>query len=697
MKKYITRIITMLFCLLSAWMSAYANVDKAVIDSMYHQLSLVKTSADSVPLLCNLYDLLPRSAGAAIGFQIIETADRAGQPGDALDIIRNQANRYMRSDSVLNALRDRTLKFQESKDRAETLTFIRMMQNIRRARYSDREERDASLKEYIETLTVNPPSDIYDHIAMLHGICMIVSQEPNGEMLGVYLDSLASLIKKLPASSFSIRNAYGVHASVAYCMTRPHKSVAIDRALLHDIAKLEEYYHDKGRKYRSYAPSYYTIYTRLLSNFSILDPVSIQNYYDKVKEYVEEDENVRATYEKFPAADIYLAMSERDYAKALPLLKKYYDSPSNNFRRRMMIGYLLRAAEELGDLETQRTAATLYANILEEENEELARGMSQDLQLAYAIYNVKKQYGDMELEKKKSLASMQQTVSIVTSIAIVILGLLLIIVYRLYRRNRNLVKHLAASNSSLQMESENLRKSRAESIRARDIAQKANNLKSDFIKNMSYEVTVPLQAITEYSHLIADCVGDSGNKHLKEFADLIELNSELLSTIVNDVLRLSEIDSESMPVQSQVVNAKLLSQFTIESVKRRVRPGVELCLDAPDERVDMFTDPTRVQQILNALLTNAAKFTSHGKITLAYRLIDDGDKVEFSITDTGIGIKAENKDKIFDRFFKLDAETQGAGLGLTIARLLTRLLGGDVSLDTSHRGGARFLFILPKK
>lgn len=363
----------------------------------------------------------------------------------------------------------------------------------------------------------------------------------------------------------------------------------------------------------------------------------------------------------------------------------------------MMIGYLLRAAEELGDLETQRTAATLYANILEEENEELARGMSQDLQLAYAIYNVKKQYGDMELEKKKSLASMQQTVSIVTSIAIVILGLLLIIVYRLYRRNRNLVKHLAASNSSLQMESENLRKSRAESIRARDIAQKANNLKSDFIKNMSYEVTVPLQAITEYSHLIADCVGDSGNKHLKEFADLIELNSELLSTIVNDVLRLSEIDSESMPVQSQVVNAKLLSQFTIESVKRRVRPGVELCLDAPDERVDMFTDPTRVQQILNALLTNAAKFTSHGKITLAYRLIDDGDKVEFSITDTGIGIKAENKDKIFDRFFKLDAETQGAGLGLTIARLLARLLGGDVSLDTSHRGGARFLFILPKK
>lgn len=697
MKSHFLQAVILLATVLRLPLGAYCQGDRATIDSLYHQLSLMKTAADSLPVMCNLYDVLPRDKSTKLGHLVIETADRAGHPSEALDLIRNQANRYMRSDSMLKELRARALRFPESEERAETITFIRMMQNMRKARYSDREERNKTLTEYIKVMTLEPPVDKYEHIALLHGICMLISQEPNGEMLGVYLDSLSSIVNKLPASAFSIRNAFGVHAAVAYMMTSPHKSVACDRALLHDVSRLEEYYHEKGRKFRSYSPTYYTVYTRLLSNFEILDSVTIEKYYEKVKECVEEDDAVRATYEKFPAADIYLALSKGDYAAALPLLKKHYDSPSNLFRKRQMLGYLMRAAENQGDLETQRMAATLYANLLEEEILELGKGMSQDLQLAYAVYNVKNKYGDMELEKKRELASMQRKVITITSCALVVLVILLVIVFILYRRNRHLVNHLAASNRSLQTESENLRQSRAESIRARDIAQKANNLKSDFIKNMSYEVKVPLQAINEYSHLIADCVGDTGHRHLKEFADLVELNSELLSTIINDVLRLSEIDSASMPVQSQVVNVKLLTQFTLESVKRRVKPGVELKLDAPAERIDIFTDPARVQQILNALLTNAAKFTSEGCITLGYRLADGGSKLEFSVTDTGIGINPDNKERIFDRFVKLDSETQGAGLGLTIARLIARLLGGDVTLDTTYRGGARFLLTLPKK
>lgn len=213
---------------------------------------------------------------------------------------------------------------------------------------------------------------------------------------------------------------------------------------------------------------------------------------------------------------------------------------------------------------------------------------------------------------------------------------------------------------------------------------------------MSYEVKTPLQAINEYAHLIADCASGEGKKHLEQYANLLDLNSELLSTIVNDVLKLSEIESSPMSIQAQVVNARALCEATLKSVARRVHPGVTLKMDDSRGRVDLFTDPLRVQQILNNLLTNAAKFTSSGSIELSYALVEDETKVQFSVTDTGIGINPDNREKIFERFVKLDRDTQGAGLGLTISRLIAGQLGGTLTLDTAYTGGARFVLVIPK-
>ena len=120
-----------------------------------------------------------------------------------------------------------------------------------------------------------------------------------------------------------------------------------------------------------------------------------------------------------------------------------------------------------------------------------------------------------------------------------------------------------------------------------------------------------------------------------------------------------------------------------------------MTLDPNVPKLELFSDPTRVQQILNNLLVNATKFTNHGSIVLSYRLSDDGDNVVFSVTDTGIGINPENKEKIFERFVKLDPNVQGAGLGLTLARMMARMLGGDLVLDTTYLDGASFILTLP--
>ncbi|MDE7474073.1 MAG: two-component sensor histidine kinase, partial [Duncaniella sp.] len=135
----------------------------------------------------------------------------------------------------------------------------------------------------------------------------------------------------------------------------------------------------------------------------------------------------------------------------------------------------------------------------------------------------------------------------------------------------------------------------------------------------------------------------------------------------------------------------------IDGVRPRVSPGVTLKFDESSPSISLFTDPQRLHQILLNLLTNAAKFTSEGSITLAYTVDPDKEKVIFSVTDTGIGIKADKHETIFGRFVKLDKETQGAGLGLTISRMLARLMGGDIVVDSHYNKGARFILTLPQK
>lgn len=684
-----------------------ANGNRHVIDSLRTELTSAHTTADSIPILCNLYDALPIGRSTPLGDSIYHIAMRAGDTRTALDIIRDQAGRYMTNDSALKSLTAWALRCPDGNDRKETLTYIRMTSNIRRASYGDSRDREEALKEFIEEIGTNNHTDLYDRIAITHGICMMLYNEPNGKLLTTYLDSLGRLINRLPATAYSLRNAYYAHVATVYATSDPQKSVAADMNTLSDIDNLERYYRNRGRVFRNYHETYYTIYTRLLSNYAVLDSAKVEEYYNKALAELQYDPAIRADYTKTPLPDIYYAMFHKDYRRVLPLITEALESPQSKRQRMTMMRFVIECARQLGYKSTQLKATTDYAEALQSELDERASSSYRELQTAYTMYDMKYRMEQMEIEKSEADASMQRAISIAAISILVVLTILVAFLSVQYRRNRQLTRNLANANERLVSESESLKQSRAELIRARDIAQKANNMKSDFIKNMSCEVRVPLQAINEYSHLIADCADyapdntDSGqkssSKHLARFADLIEHNSELLSTIVEDVLRLSEIESESMPIYPKVINVKSLCEATIESIRHRVKPGVELTLDPACQPMDLYTDPTRVQQILNNMLTNAAKFTEHGSITLSYKHDESTGNAVFTVTDTGIGINPDNKERIFERFVKLDHNTQGAGLGLTISRLIARMLGGDLYLDTSHTPGSRFVFSIPKK
>lgn len=679
---------------------------KPLTDSLYHELAVASTPSDSLSVMCNLFDLLPRDVGTLLGVEMFEVADRAGNSSASLEILRNLANRYMRNDSMLVELYNCTLRYTSDDNYSgvnlnelkETRTFIKLMRNIYQALYCDDEQRRELLMDFMKTNTLTPPDDIYNRIVLQHAVCTLLAQLGTSDLLSQKLDELGKLINKLPPSAISIRNLYTVHAALFYNDNEEYeKSMQADLKTLEGIEALEKHYSSINRKYRNFNANKYVIYTRFLSNFPRLAPHEVEKYYKLAMDLVDKDFTSSETNNRYPGPQIYYNLAYKNYDTALRYIKSALENPANKQMRRRLLKYETECAKALGDNETLLAASLEYNSLLESYITERLDDKCRELQIISDTSDITNRYNQLNLEKERAEAQSVRIIMIIALAAAIILLVSVIVLFRLNNHNRTLVKTLDKSNQALREESQNLENSRIELLKARDMAQKANNMKTDFIKNMSYEVSTPLKAINEYCQLIVDCADASNRKYLERFTSLVELNSELLNTIVNDVLHISEIDSSSVPVHNRSTDLRALCTMVLDGVRHRVAQGVALQFDTASPAISLFTDPQRLHQILLNLLTNAAKFTSKGSITLGYSVDEANEKVIFTVTDTGIGIKPDKREAIFERFVKLDKETQGAGLGLTISRLLARILGGDVYLDSSYNKGSRFVLVLPKK
>ena len=234
--------------------------------------------------------------------------------------------------------------------------------------------------------------------------------------------------------------------------------------------------------------------------------------------------------------------------------------------------------------------------------------------------------------------------------------------------------------------------------KARNIAQKASDLKTAFIQNMSHEVRTPLNAITGFSQLLCLPDGYVSDEERQEYLGYIINNSELLTVMVNDLLHMADMENGEYPVQKAPTNLNEVARQAIKSTESRVPPGVQLVRQPGiDEDARYITDGIRVQQIMINFLTNACKHTTSGEIVFGSSLIENPGYITFYVADTGPGVPQEEAESIFDRFVKLDANKQGAGLGLSICRLVAHSLGGKVWLDTTYTEGARFVLIIPRE
>lgn len=226
-------------------------------------------------------------------------------------------------------------------------------------------------------------------------------------------------------------------------------------------------------------------------------------------------------------------------------------------------------------------------------------------------------------------------------------------------------------------------------------ADEASHMKSSFIADMSHEIRTPLNAIAGFSELLIDETTDPKEK--KEYSAIIQNNTDLMLTLINDVLDLSKMKTGDMSFHLQKIPLEDCCRKALDSIRQGVREGVALKFTPAPERILVNTDAMRLQQLVTNFLTNAIKFTEKGEINLAYTLEDDRKHVRIAVTDTGTGVPPEKQAEIFKRFEKLDDYKSGTGLGLSICSYIAEHLSGpdNIFLDTSYTSGARFVFIHP--
>jgi PAS domain S-box-containing protein len=234
--------------------------------------------------------------------------------------------------------------------------------------------------------------------------------------------------------------------------------------------------------------------------------------------------------------------------------------------------------------------------------------------------------------------------------------------------------------------------------KAKEKAEESDRLKSAFLANMSHEIRTPMNGILGFAELLK--TSNLSEASQKQYIEIIELSGQRMLDIINDLIDISRVEAGQVEIKKEPTNIpellnELILFFTPEAEKRGVNLSFNMQL--PSKAYIVETDKTKIAQVITNLLKNALKFTSsNGYIELGCK-IQDNYTLYFYVKDTGMGIRKELQDKIFERFIQGDKseEHEGAGLGLAISKAYVELLGGKIGIESEPGSGSIFFFTIP--
>lgn len=672
-------------------------------DSLEQILAHEQNPDKKISLLYNIYDLsTSKKYRDSALHRLYDEAGRADRFEVQLDVLTHLANINRDNDTALVAIKRELEEFVDTPQKKEVKLFVQMLRVDVVSKHDSELDNNDHLTTLFKRESLNSSTDPYERALMLYTLCVHLGKTTRGELLEQYLQRLEDHIESINLPSGYVRNLIYTRAAPVFTNNQNYKkAVEIDKKMINVIDSLCDNYKMNGRPYRDLTTNRFVCYRRLLGNYKGLSQNEIEPIYNKICELAEKNSRVANDLNVVERTKIFYYLATDRNEEAVAAIKRQIDRPANKAYRFYYLNALVGAAEKIGDKQTQLEAAVELNGMLRDEIDRRISERYRELEIIYDVNSLKEANAAAVMARDESRSRAQRIIIIIVVVVVIIMFVMLALLYKNNRKVKRMAAHQERTSERLRNERNELKQAQMELIDARDQAKSADKLKTDFINNMSHEVKAPLAAIVEYSKLIVDCVPEDKNKYLKRFANIIELNSKLIMTLLNDVLDIASLEHGNMSVDMKPSSVYDMCAFALDNLfeqESATKKGVKVEFNSaghPD--LIVRTDSQRVGQVLINLLSNADKFTEKGTIRLDFEHDEDREELSFIVSDTGIGVPVGQEEAIFSRFRKLDNSAPGCGLGLYISRLLAKLLGGDVRLDTKYRGGARFIFTVSTK
>ncbi|MBU2649326.1 MAG: PAS domain S-box protein [Bacteroidetes bacterium] len=233
--------------------------------------------------------------------------------------------------------------------------------------------------------------------------------------------------------------------------------------------------------------------------------------------------------------------------------------------------------------------------------------------------------------------------------------------------------------------------------------KESDRLKSVFLANMSHEIRTPMNAIIGFSSLLGDAFPKNSKTNM--YVQIIQSSGERLMSLIDDIIDVSKIELNKLKIERKSCDINMLIQEVVIQFRNnpllRNKPDLKIIQSIPSSMTNVLvkTDPLRLKQILDNLMSNAVKHTDKGFVELGYEMKESQGfpYLEFFVRDTGVGIPADSQPFVFDRFYQVESNKfkEGTGLGLSICKGLVELLGGKIMLESRENEGSRFFFTIP--
>lgn len=599
---------------------------------------------------------------------------------------------------VNNDIKDSTSVYMEKarqelkgKARDFLVTYMQTIIDVRVVFYTEGEDRKKLIEQYRLKLETDKKLSSLEKMSINYVLGMAYSNriEPGNEeelqkMVSERFKEVIALSENIPLqysylfrlNSFSILTLYS-----------PDTSEQIKYAIRY-LDMQNEYAETKEMKKRPYVTKRHLLnaYSSLALSAKTLGKDIATSYYRHFMELngkYPEDAGFSAEYDRFYTSLNFYRLIE-DYPKSI----KYCDSIIHYFRHsglkidlsEHVVSTLKDKIDMLDSLHLYKEAFYAhkeYATLVDSARMKNINDKLEDLE-------IKKRVDELVIEKKALEIDLQKShnqLYLFLSLFILAISSAVFVAFRLWKIN-SLYKKLQESNRQV--------------ILASEKAQESERMKNAFIKNMCHEVRTPLNAINGFAELIT--AEDISLEEKQDFSKIIFENCNHITSMMNSVLEIAQLDSNKDDLPLSTVNIHLLCSCEMEQIKRLYgKPGIEYKLEGNREKDLAFTNQSHFNLILSHLLNNANKFTEKGNITLSYNPEEEQNRMVISITDTGCGISADKREWIFERFTKANDFVPGSGLGLYLCRQIAHRMKGNICVDPDYTTGLRIILTIPIK